>query len=51
MFALRYDRPDDAAILSAAGMRGIIPAADDDYESVRRLAETLGLDALPGGEE
>lgn len=51
MFALRYDRPDDAVILSAAGMRGIIPAVDADYESVRRLAETLGLDALPGGEE
>ena len=51
MFALRYDRPDDAAILSAAGMRGIIPAVDADYDSVRRLAETLGLDALPGGEE
>jgi phosphonate transport system substrate-binding protein len=51
MFALRYDRPDDAAILAAAGMRGIIPAADADYDSVRRLAETLGLDALPGGEE
>ena len=36
---------------SAAGMRGIIPAVDADYDSVRRLAETLGLDALPGGEE
>ena len=50
-FALRYDRPDDAVILATAGMRGIIPAVDADYDSVRRLAEKLGLDAIAGGDE
>ena len=50
-FALRYDRPDDAVILAAAGMRGILPAVDADYDSVRRLAEKLGLDAIAGGDE
>jgi phosphonate transport system substrate-binding protein len=50
-FALNDERPDDAAILSTAGMRGIIPAVDADYASVRRLAEKLGLDAAVGGDE
>lgn len=50
-FALNYERPDDAAILTTAGMRGIIPADDADYASVRRLAEKLGLDATVGGDE
>jgi len=46
MFALSIDRPDDATILQTAGMRGIIPANDADYGSVRQLVEKLGLDAL-----
>ncbi|MFP5257440.1 MAG: phosphate/phosphite/phosphonate ABC transporter substrate-binding protein [Acidobacteriota bacterium] len=50
-FALDAARPEDAVILTTAGMRGIIPAVDADYNSVRRLAEKLGLDAIAGGEE
>ncbi|EFL52864.1 conserved hypothetical protein [Solidesulfovibrio fructosivorans JJ]] len=46
MFHLSMARPDDAVILTTAGMRGIIPATDADYGSVRQLAEKLGLDAL-----
>ncbi|MGE4293861.1 MAG: phosphate/phosphite/phosphonate ABC transporter substrate-binding protein [Desulfovibrio sp.] len=48
MFALNPNRPDDARILSAAGVRGIVPATDDDYEAVRVLASKLAADgALP----
>ena len=43
MFALSMARPDDAVILQTAGMRGIIPATDADYASVRELAEKLDL--------
>ncbi len=43
MFALSMERPDDAVILQTAGMRGIIPATDTDYASVRELAEKLDL--------
>ncbi len=50
MFALSMERPDDAAILRTAGMRGIIPAVDADYLPVRELAEKLGLDSLEGSE-
>jgi phosphonate transport system substrate-binding protein len=49
-FALSIERPDDAVILQTAGMRGIIPATDADYISVRHLAEKLGLDAIEGDE-
>jgi len=44
MFALDRDTPEHRAILSAAGMRGIIPARDIDYDPVRDLAEKLQLD-------
>ncbi len=46
MFALDMKRPDDAVILETAGMRGIIPARDADYDPVRDLAEKLGMEAL-----
>lgn len=46
MFALDIDRADDAVILQTAGMRGVIPSADKDYEPVRALAEKLGLDLV-----
>ena len=46
MFHLSMARPDDAVILTTAGMRGIIPATDADYDPVRHLAERLGLDSL-----
>lgn len=48
MFGLDQGRPDDARILSAAGVRGIVPATDDDYDAVRELAGKLAEDgALP----
>jgi phosphonate transport system substrate-binding protein len=43
MFALDVDTPEHRAILSAAGMKGIIPARDLDYDPVRELAEKLDL--------
>ncbi len=46
MFALDINRPDDAVILQTAGMRGIIPARDADYDPVRSLADKLGLETL-----
>lgn len=48
MFALSMDRPEDALILRTAGMRGIIPAVDADYDPVRELAAKLGLETLEG---
>ncbi|MGE4422212.1 MAG: phosphate/phosphite/phosphonate ABC transporter substrate-binding protein [Pseudodesulfovibrio sp.] len=44
MFALNVDTPEHEAILSAAGVKGIIPARDIDYDPVRELAEKLNLD-------
>jgi len=43
MFHLSISRPDDAVILQTANIRGIIPAADADYDSVRELVKKLGL--------
>ncbi|ACS80429.1 phosphate/phosphite/phosphonate ABC transporter substrate-binding protein [Maridesulfovibrio salexigens] len=43
MFRMSMDNPEQAAILYQAGMRGIIPAQDSDYDSVRTLTEELGL--------
>lgn len=44
MFSIDPSSSEGREILEAAGMRGIIPAEDSDYESVRRLAETLGME-------
>nr|WP_238528362.1 phosphate/phosphite/phosphonate ABC transporter substrate-binding protein [Pseudodesulfovibrio mercurii] len=44
MFALDTKTPEHQAILSVAGMQGIIPAEDADYDPVRELAEKLELD-------
>lgn len=44
MYELKKVDPDDWAILKSAGMRGIIPAQDADYDSVRDLARKLGLE-------
>ena len=44
MFALDGNDPQHEAILKAAGMRGIIPAQDLDYDPVRELARKLGID-------
>jgi len=43
MFALNNDSGEHRQILQSAGMRGIIPAMDVDYDSVRELADKLGL--------
>ncbi|QJB55030.1 phosphate/phosphite/phosphonate ABC transporter substrate-binding protein [Pseudodesulfovibrio sp. zrk46] len=43
MFALNKDTPKHREILLSAGMRGIIPAQDVDYDPVRELADKLGL--------
>ncbi len=51
MFALDPSRPDDDAILRTAGMRGIIPAEDADYDAVRALVEKLGLEDAAGEDE
>ncbi|MCJ2163492.1 MULTISPECIES: phosphate/phosphite/phosphonate ABC transporter substrate-binding protein [unclassified Pseudodesulfovibrio] len=44
MFALDHENEAHKLILSAAGIRGVIPAKDIDYGPVRELAEKLGLD-------
>lgn len=43
MYALNMGHEDDALILSAAGMIGIIPAHDTDFDSIRTLVRRLGL--------
>ena len=48
MFGLSMDSPVEAKILTRAGMRGIIPAEDGDYNSVRDLIKELGLRNLYG---
>jgi phosphonate transport system substrate-binding protein len=44
MFALDKDTEEQRSILNAAGMTGIIPARDADYDPVRELIVKLGLD-------
>lgn len=48
MFKLKMDDPAQEDILERAGMRGIIPARDSDYDSVRDLIQKLGLRNLYG---
>jgi len=43
MFGLSMDNKEDAVILEAAKIQGIIPATDSDYDSIRELAERLQL--------
>ncbi|HAS87755.1 MAG TPA: phosphonate ABC transporter substrate-binding protein [Desulfovibrio sp.] len=43
MFRMSMEDPEQAAILYQAGMRGIIPAQDSDYDTVRTLTNKLGL--------
>lgn len=43
MYSLNFDVESQHDILAAAGMRGIIPARDSDYDPVRELAHKLGL--------
>lgn len=44
MIALDFHRPEDAAILTSAEIRGIIPARDHDYDPVRKLVRRLELE-------
>lgn len=44
MFVLSPDDPEQASILETAGMAGIIPTKDEDYDPIRRLSERLKLD-------
>lgn len=43
LLELDRNRPEEADILSAAGMVNIIPARDQDYDSVRDLVRRLNL--------
>lgn len=48
MFKMSMNNTVQAAILTQAGMKGIIPARDSDYDSVRELTEKLGLYSFYG---
>jgi phosphonate transport system substrate-binding protein len=43
LMALKASRPEEARILSAAGMVGIVPARDADFDSVRDLITRLNV--------
>ena len=43
LFKLSPNNPEQAAILQAAGMQGILPTKDSDYDPIRRLATHLSL--------
>ncbi len=43
LLELDMSRPDDATVLSAAGMVDIIAARDEDYASIRELVRRLNL--------
>ncbi len=43
LFALSMDDPVGKSILEAAGIRGVIPADNADYDPVRKLVAKLGL--------
>jgi phosphonate transport system substrate-binding protein len=41
LLALNMDHPKDKVILEKAGFIGVVPASDEDFESVRRLARIV----------
>jgi phosphonate transport system substrate-binding protein len=43
MFALDFDHPEHRQILEKAALRGIIPAAPEDFDAVRDLVRRAGL--------
>ncbi|GAU09407.1 phosphate/phosphite/phosphonate ABC transporter substrate-binding protein [Desulfoplanes formicivorans] len=47
MFTLSLNNPQQAEILRTAGMDGIIPTVDRDYDPIRRLARRLIHDMPP----
>jgi len=44
MYGLDINDAEQRNILDSAGMRGIIPATDADYDPVRELADKLGME-------
>jgi phosphonate transport system substrate-binding protein len=44
ILTLDYDQKDHRTILEAADLVGVIPAKDEDFDPVRRLAATVGMD-------
>ena len=51
LFALSENDPEHERILAAAGMRGIIPTTDRDYDPCRELFSKLRLDPSKVGLE
>lgn len=49
MFEMSMDNLRQSEILRRAGMRGIIPAQDNDYDPIRKLIKELDLHHLYGG--
>jgi phosphonate transport system substrate-binding protein len=47
LLALNMNNPEDAAILHKAGFIAVIPAKDEDFNSVRRLAEMVESKGKP----
>jgi phosphonate transport system substrate-binding protein len=47
LLALNMNNPEDAAILQKAGFIAVIPAKDEDFNSVRRLAEMVESKGKP----
>jgi phosphonate transport system substrate-binding protein len=47
LLALNMENPDQAAILKKAGFIGVIPAKDEDFNPVRRLAKLVEAEAKP----
>jgi phosphonate transport system substrate-binding protein len=47
LLALNMNNPEDAAILKKAGFIAVIPAKDEDFNSVRRLAEIVESKGKP----
>ena len=46
LFRLRYDHPGHRKILAAADIVGVVPSDDSDFDAVRDLITTLGMDLL-----
>jgi phosphonate transport system substrate-binding protein len=47
LFALNIDNPEHKAILEKAGFIAVIPAGDEDFNSVRRLAQIVESGGKP----
>ena len=47
LLALNIDNPEHKAILKKAGFIAVIPARDEDFDSVRRLAQIVESGGKP----